>query len=60
VNDQPLYQRAAEKLADAAGQSDLQDRARTNTERFLDDTLHAAGVTNVTVEFDAPAPGQSA
>ena len=60
VDDQPLYQRATAKLGDAASQSDLQDRARANTEQFLDDTLHAAGVTNVTVVFDAPAPGQSA
>jgi len=60
VNDQPLYQRAAEKLADAAGQSDLQDRARANTEKFLQSTLAASGVTHVTVVFDAPAPGQAA
>jgi hypothetical protein len=60
VDDQSLYQRAAEKLTDAAAGSDLQDRARANTERFLDDTLHAAGVTDVTVVFDASVPGQSA
>jgi len=58
VNDQPLYQRAADKLTDAATQSDLQDRARANTERFLHDTLASAGVTNVTVIWDAP--GQAA
>ena len=55
TNDQALYQRAAEKLADAAGQSDLQDRARANTEKFLQDTLASAGVKDVTVVFD-PAP----
>ncbi|MGZ4695500.1 MAG: DUF4230 domain-containing protein, partial [Acidimicrobiales bacterium] len=47
VDDQALYQRAAEKLADAAGQSDLQDRARANTERFLQQTL-AMSVTATT------------
>lgn len=60
VDDQDLYQRATEKLADAAGQSDLQARARANTERFLRETLGAAGVTDVTVVFDAPAPGAAA
>jgi len=60
VDDQALYQRATEKLADAAGQSDLQDRARANTETFLEKTLAASGVTHVTVVFDAPAPGGAA
>ena len=53
TNDQGLYQRAAEKLTAAADQSDLQARARANTERFLRDTLGSVGVTNVTVVFDA-------
>ena len=60
VDDQALYQRATEKLADAAGQSDLQDRAKQNTEAFLEQTLSASGVTHVTVVFDAPAPGGAA
>lgn len=60
VDDQALYQRAAEKLSDAAGQSDLQDRARANTEKFLQQTLASSGVTDVTVVFDAPVPGQAA
>ncbi|HEX7444554.1 MAG TPA: DUF4230 domain-containing protein, partial [Acidimicrobiales bacterium] len=60
VDDQHLYQRAAEKLSDAAAQSDLRNRAETNTEQFLRDTLKSAGVDDVTVVFDAPAPGQSA
>ena len=60
VDDQKLYQRASEKLADAAAQSDLTERARANTESFLRDTLHASGVTDVTVVFDQPAPGQAA
>jgi hypothetical protein len=60
VDDQRLYQRASEKLADAAAQSDLTQRARTNTESFLLDTLRASGVTDVTVVFDQPAPGQAA
>ena len=34
--------RVAAHLTDAATQSDLQDRARTNTERFLRDTLGSA------------------
>ena len=60
VDDQALYQRAAEKLSDAAAQSDLQDRARANTEKFLQQTLASSGVTDVTVVFDAPVPGQAA
>ncbi|HEY5155642.1 MAG TPA: DUF4230 domain-containing protein [Acidimicrobiales bacterium] len=55
TNDQALYQRAAEKLSAAASQSDLKDRARANTERFLHDTLASAGVTQVTVVFDQDA-----
>lgn len=47
-----LQQRAAEKLAAAAEQSDLKDRARQNTERFLRDTLRSTGVEDVTVVFD--------
>jgi hypothetical protein len=54
TNDQKLYQRASEKLADAASQSDLQNRAKANTEQFLTDTLRQAGVNQVTVVFDAP------
>lgn len=51
-----LQQRASSKLAAAAEQSDLKDRARVNTERFLRDTLRSTGVDDVTVVFD-PAPG---
>lgn len=59
-NDQHLYQRATEKLADAAAQSDLTARARANTEKFVRDTLRASGVQNVTVVFDAAPAGQAA
>lgn len=59
TNDQQLYQRASDKLAAAATQSDLQDRAKANTEQFLTDTLHQAGVTNVTVVFDTPPTNPS-
>ena len=51
-----LQQRASSKLAAAAEQSDLKERARVNTERFLRDTLRSTGVDDVTVAFD-PAPG---
>lgn len=56
-DDSELEQRAQDKLADAAAQSELEDRAKANTEAFVRDTLKAAGVDQVTVVFDqAPAP----
>lgn len=54
-----LEQRAADKVAAAAEQSDLRDRARANTEKFLRDTLRSTGVEDVTVVFDA-TPGARA
>lgn len=51
-DDSALEQRAQDKLAEAAGQSELTERARRNTEQFVRDTLQAAGVDQVTVVFD--------
>ena len=53
-----LQQRAATKLSAAAEQSDLKERARANTERFLRETLRSTGVTDVTVIFD-PSPSSA-
>jgi hypothetical protein len=58
-DDSGLYAQASDKLESAAGQSNLSDTAKTNTEKFVTDLLHQSGVENVTVVFDAP-PGQRA
>ncbi len=46
-----LEQAAAAKLSAAARQSDLQDKAESNARSFVTQTLHAAGVKDVTVTF---------
>lgn len=56
TDDQELYQRADQKLADAAEQSDLRERARTNTEQFLTTLLGTLGYDDVTVVFETPEP----
>lgn len=56
VDQQALYKRAEEKVSDAARQSDLQQRARENTERFLQSLLRGLGYQQVTVVFDPPKP----
>jgi Protein of unknown function (DUF4230) len=56
TNQQALYQRASEKVADAAGQSELRRRARENTEKFLRSFLRAVGYEQVTVVFEGPPP----
>jgi hypothetical protein len=60
TDDGQLYERASDKLSEAAAQSDLTERARRNTETFLEETLRSAGVDEVTVVFDAPSPAQAA
>jgi hypothetical protein len=50
--DEGLYQRAEEKLSDAAAQSDLRRRAEENTNELLTKLLTEAGFENVTVVFD--------
>lgn len=57
--DDDLYVRAEEKLADAAGQSDLQRRAEESTRQVLTDLMRGAGFERVTVVFDG-APNDPA
>ena len=58
--DQPLLQRASEKVTEAAEQSDLEERARENTERFLVDALTEAGFDDVVVVWGQPPAGPAA
>jgi hypothetical protein len=57
VDDQVVYQRAEEKLAEAATVSDLRDRARDNTRRFLTELVAGLGYEQVVVRF---VPGDAA
>ncbi len=52
VAQDQLEQRAQAKLAQAASQSDLQDRAERNTSAFVQHLLTGGSVTKVTVVFD--------
>jgi hypothetical protein len=54
VDDRPLYQAAEKKLEKAAAQSDLQEQARTNTERWLRTFLGAAGFDRVEITWTKP------
>jgi len=56
TDDTPLYRAAEKKVDAAAAQSDLEQTARTNTERWLRTFLGAAGFDEVTISW-APAPG---
>jgi hypothetical protein len=49
-----LYALAEERLAGAAAQSDLLDRAETNTRGMLTALARSLGFAEVTVTFDAP------
>lgn len=55
TDDGQLYRRADEKLAEAADQSDLRERAETNTRQFVETLLRGAGYDEVTVVFVDPA-----
>lgn len=55
TDDGPLYDRAEEKLAEAARQSDLRERAEDSARRLLTDLLEEAGFERVTVIFEEPA-----
>ncbi|MFN8038828.1 MAG: DUF4230 domain-containing protein [Acidimicrobiales bacterium] len=59
-DDSALEQRASDKLSVAASDSELSNRARTNTEQFVRSTLQAAGVDQVTVVFDQPSAAAAA
>lgn len=54
-DDQELYQAADAKLARAAEQSDLVERAEANTRSMLTDLLEGLGYEHVEVRFDDPA-----
>lgn len=56
TDDSALYALAGQKLAAAAAQSDLRDRAAGNTRDMLTALGHSFGVAQVTVTF-LPAPG---
>jgi hypothetical protein len=56
TDDLPLYRAAEKKVDAAAARSDLQQTARTNTERWLRTFLGAAGFDTVNISW-APAPG---
>jgi uncharacterized protein DUF4230 len=54
-NDQAqLYSLAEQKIAQAAQDSGLKERAEANTKSTLESLLHSLGYTNVTVTFTAP------
>jgi len=55
TDDTPLYRAAEKKVDAAAARSDLQQTARTNTERWLRTFLGAAGFDKVVISW-APAP----
>jgi len=54
TDDTPLYKAAEDKLEDAAKKSDVLEQARTNTERWLEVFLGAAGFEDVQVQWAAP------
>lgn len=56
VDDGELYRLAAQRLDEAAAQSDLLTRAETSTREMLTTLAGSLGYERVTVTFDAPAP----
>lgn len=54
--DIDLIREAEDKMGDAVTATDLEARARTNTIDMLNDLLGSAGVTEVRVVFESPAP----
>jgi hypothetical protein len=52
ADEQVLYQQATDMLADAAADSDLQQRAEANTRDILGGLLHALGFTDVDITFE--------
>jgi hypothetical protein len=60
TDDEALYDRAEEKLYDAATQSDLSEQAEESTTEMLTGMLEGVGFEEVTIVFDEPAdPGGS-
>jgi hypothetical protein len=54
TNQQALYQRAEQKIADAAAKSELTQRTEENTEKFLTSLFEGMGYKQVHVIFDGP------
>jgi hypothetical protein len=55
VDDSALYALAEDRLTAAAADSDLRDRAETNTRAMLTGLARSLGVDEVEVRFDEPA-----
>jgi len=55
VDDRELYALAERRLAAAAADSDVRDRAEANTRDMLTALARSFGVDEVTVEFEAPS-----
>jgi hypothetical protein len=55
VDDSELYALAEDRLASAAGESDLRQRAETNTRAMLTGLARSLGVDEVEVRFEEPA-----
>jgi hypothetical protein len=58
TNQQFLYQRASEKISEAAARSELSRRTEENTATFLRSLFEGIGYRTVTVEFDDQAADQ--
>ena len=56
TDDSELFALAEDKLAAAAAQSDVLDRAEANTRDMLTTLGNGLGVEQITVEFEEPAP----
>jgi hypothetical protein len=59
-SDQKYYEKAEQKLADTADQTELRDRAETNTRSFVQGLFQGAGYAKVTVLFDQPTAADAA
>jgi Protein of unknown function (DUF4230) len=57
VDDGELYALAEDRLAVAAAESDLRERAETNTRAMLTGLAQSLGVDEVEVRFEEPAEG---
>jgi Protein of unknown function (DUF4230) len=55
TDDSALYELAERRLADAAAQSDVLERAEANTRDMLTTLAMSLGVESVTVDFEEPA-----
>jgi hypothetical protein len=58
TNQQALYQRAEQKITEAAQQSELAERTEENTETFLRSLFGGLGYKDVRVVYDGPRAGE--